>query len=70
MDEDPDSFVRDDDANLPETVEHPGQAPADAIPIPADNSQEEIDRYLVAVATKVNLPGMNLWKTDAIPTRG
>eukprot|EP00969_Alexandrium_andersonii_P209331 9245984-Alexandrium_andersonii.AAC.1 len=51
-------------------AEHQGQAPADAIPIPRDNTQEEIDKYLVAVGAKVNLLGMNLWKTDDMPTRG
>eukprot|EP00969_Alexandrium_andersonii_P122507 5415719-Alexandrium_andersonii.AAC.1 len=51
-------------------AEHQGQAPADAIPIPAGNSQAEIDRCMVAVGTKVNLLGMNLWKCENMPVRG
>eukprot|EP00969_Alexandrium_andersonii_P289386 12791504-Alexandrium_andersonii.AAC.1 len=67
MDEDPEIEVRDDDANLPGMAERQGQAPADAIPIPTNNSQEEIDRYIVAVGGKVNLLGMDLWKTENMP---
>eukprot|EP00969_Alexandrium_andersonii_P016351 715758-Alexandrium_andersonii.AAC.1 len=52
MDEDPEIEVRGDDADLPEMAEHQGQAPADAIPIPAGNSQAEIDRCIVAVGAK------------------
>eukprot|EP00969_Alexandrium_andersonii_P073244 3231582-Alexandrium_andersonii.AAC.1 len=70
MGEDPEIEARDDDANLPEMAEYQGQAPAEAIPILVNNSQEEIDRYLVAAGAKVSLLGVNVCKTDNMPVRG
>eukprot|EP00969_Alexandrium_andersonii_P070351 3104879-Alexandrium_andersonii.AAC.1 len=63
-------MVRDDDANLPVNAEHQGQAPAGNIPLPREQTQAEIDRYTTDVATKVNLLGMNMWKTERMPRRG
>eukprot|EP00969_Alexandrium_andersonii_P237758 10495277-Alexandrium_andersonii.AAC.1 len=50
-------------------AEHQGQAPAEPIPIPADNSQAEIDRCVVVAGAKINVLGMNLWKAQNTPTR-
>eukprot|EP00969_Alexandrium_andersonii_P012114 528194-Alexandrium_andersonii.AAC.1 len=49
--------------------EHLGQAPARPIPIPASNSQAEIDRHVVAVGAKVNNLGMNLRKVENVRMR-
>eukprot|EP00969_Alexandrium_andersonii_P245305 10841331-Alexandrium_andersonii.AAC.1 len=48
-------------------AEHVGQAPARPIPIPASNSQKKVDRYVVAVGTKVNNLGVDLWKVENMP---